>query len=137
MKISKEINEIKSKNLENLSDEELHNYEQYLLVKDSEVDKEISKWKLIYTVTSSIMNLVGVVLFLIGLFYISRTVSTILLVIFFGIPAVLFSGTSVLKFFYKKKNYDCQKLKQLCYTKLTDVKKTIANNVSKSVNAEN
>ncbi len=134
MKLSQELNEIKQKDLSKLSIEELNNYKTYLknFINDAEKKSKLNLWKKMYNILGGIFSIGAGILMIYGVFSINRTLSIGKFLLCYGVGTILLIGTFIFNKMLKKATKNCDQIKQVCHSKISDVNNLLLNNTIKN-----
>ena len=128
MELKQELEEIKSKDLSNMTEEELKDYKTFLLDyhKDAEKKSKSKLWKNVFNIGGGTCSICAGVLMLVGVFSISRTLSIGLMLLCYGIATVLLIATKIFKNVSKKADQNCENIKRICNEKISEADREIS-----------
>lgn len=128
MKLKQELEEIKNKDLSNMTENELKEYKGYLTNynKNAEKKSKAGIWKKIFNIGGGICSIGAGILMLTGVFSIMRTLSVATMLLNYGIAAGLLVATGIFKRLYKNSSKNAENIKQVCNGKLLEVDRQLS-----------
>lgn len=128
MKLKQELEEIKNKDLSNMTENELKEYKAYLTNynKNAEKRTKTKLWKLLYWVCGTPAVFIGISSVMYSVLNITKTLSIVPMIASYALCAGCFGIVGVFSLLKKKSSKNVEKIKQVSNEKLSEVDRQLS-----------